>query len=308
MGLSYAKHCEKTHSHTEISYFTASLATVFCLATVIGNVLVCLAIVRDPFRKMKTPFHYFLLSLSGTDLLVGLLFDPTMITVHIREARGTLNKGDLLWAFQMLHMLYFTLGTASVLTLAALAADRYVSVTSPVKYSTKITSKRAIVTSVVIWVVSLGFSLLYFKLGFFLYSFIFANTAVLSTFFILLFTHRSILRHLRKRSNYLRDRRTVESTISEKRESAKKIRNIKKERKVAKALSSVLIAFLASFLPACVIIYLLNFCLSCNCLLVHWLRDIQALFVCLNSAVNPYLYAWRLPHFRKAFLKLLHLK
>ena len=308
MGLSHAKRCNNTHSHTEISYFTASLATVFCLATVIGNVLVCLAIVRDPLRKMKTPFHYFLLSLCGTDLLVGLLLDPTMIVVHIREAHGTLNKGDISWVFQMIHMLHFILSTASVLTLAAIAADRYVTVTSPVKYKTKITSKRAIVTSVVIWVAALGFSLLYFKLGFFLYSFIFANTAVLSTFFILLFTHRSILRHLRKRSNYWQDRRTDESTISEKRESAKKLRNIKKERKVAKALSSVLIAFLASFLPACVIIYLLNFCLSCNCLLVHWLRDIQALFVCLNSAVNPYLYAWRLPHFRKAFLKLLHLK
>ena len=308
MGLSYAKGCANTHSHTEISYFTASLATVFCLATVIGNVLVCLAIVRDPFRNMKAPFHYFLLSLSGTDLLVGLLFDPTMIFVHIREARGTLNKDDISWAFKMLHMLYFTLGTASVLTLAALAADRYVSVTSPVKYKTKITSKRAIVTSVFIWVAALGFSLLYFKLGFFSYSFIFANTAVLITFFILLFTHRSILRDLRKRSKYLKDRRSVESTISEKRESAKKIRKIKKERKVARALSSVLIAFLVSFVPACVIIYLLNFCFSCNCLLVHWLRDIQGLIVSLNSAVNPYLYAWRLPHFRKAFLKLLHLK
>ena len=85
MGLSYAKHCESTHSHTEISYFTASLATVFCLATVIGNVLVCLAIVRDPFRNMKTPFHYFLLSLSGTDLLVGLLLDPIMILVHTEK-------------------------------------------------------------------------------------------------------------------------------------------------------------------------------------------------------------------------------
>ena len=84
----------------------------------------------------------------------------------------------------------------------------------------------------------------------------------------------------------------------------KKIKNIKKERKVAKVLSIVLLTFLASFLPACVIIYLLNFCLSCNCLLVHWLRDIQV----LNSAVNPYLYAWRLPQFRKAFLKLLHLQ
>ena len=308
MAFSDPKRCDNTHSQTELSYFTASLATVFCLATVIGNVLVCLAIVRDPFRKMKTPFNYFLLSLSGTDLLVGLLLDPTMIFVHIREASGTLNNADNLQTSHMVHMLYFILCTASVLTLAALTADRYVSVTSPIKYKTKITSKRAIVTSVVIWVAALGFSLLYFKLGLFLYSFIFANTAVLSTFFILLFTHRSILRHLRKRSNYWRDRRAVENTIPEKQKSAEKIKNIKKERKVAKALSIVLLTFLVSFVPACVIIYLLNFCLSCNCLVVHWLRDIQFLFVLLNSAVNPYLYAWRFPHFRKAFLKILHLQ
>ena len=308
MGLSYAKHCESTHSHTEISYFTASLATVFCLATVIGNVLVCLAIIRDPFRNLKTPFNYFLLSLSGTDLIVGLWLDPTVIYFHIRETRGTINKGDIVKVKKMVHMPYFILGTASVLTLAALTADRYVSVTSPIKYKTKITSKRAIVTSVVIWVAALGFSLLYFKLDFFLYSFIFANTAVLSTFFILLFTHRSILRHLRNRSNYWQDRRAVENTIPEKQKSAKKIKNIKKERKVAKALSIVLLTFLVSFVPACVIIYLLNFCLSCDCLLVHWLRDIQLLLVCLNSAVNPYLYAWRFPQFRKAFLKLLNLK
>ena len=308
MAFSDPKLCANTHLHKEISYFTATLATVFCLATVIGNVLVCLAIMRDPFRKMKTPFHYFLLSLSGTDLLVGLLLDPTMIVVHIREARGTINNADNLQTSHMVHMLYFILGTASVLTLAALAADRYVSVTSPVKYSTKITSKRAIVTSVVIWVVSLGFSLLYFKLGFFLYSFIFANTAVFTTFFILLFVHRSILGRLRERSKFWQDQRAAENTMCEKLQSAKNIKNIKKESKVAKTLSIVLLTFLVSFVPACVIIYLLNFCLSCNCLLVHWLRDIQKLTISLNSAVNPYLYAWRLPQFKKAFLKLLHLQ
>ena len=308
MAFSDPKLCANTHLHKEISYFTATLATVFCLATVIGNVLVCLAIMRDPFRKMKTPFHYFLLSLSGTDLLVGLLLDTTMIVVHIREARGTINNADNLQTSHMVHMLYFILGTASVLTLAALAADRYVLVTSPVKYKTKITSKRAIVTSVVIWVVALGFSLLYFKLGFFLYSFIFANTAVFSTFFILLFVHRSILGRLRERSKFWQDQRAAENTMCEKLQSAKNIKNIKKESKVAKTLSIVLLTFLVSFVPACVIIYLLNFCLSCNCLLVHWLRDIQKLTISLNSAVNPYLYAWRLPQFKKAFLKLLHLQ
>ena len=33
---------------------------------------------------------------------------------------------------------------------------------------------------------------------------------------------------------------------------------------------------------------------------IHWLRDTSFLGVTLNSAINPFLYAWRLPSFRRA--------
>ena len=305
MAFSDEKLCASTHLYTGLSYFAASLAGVFCLITVTGNVLVCLAFVRDPFRNLKTPFHYFLLSLSGTDLLVGLLVNPALTVYAISEAGGMVNIDGII---RTSHLIYFILGTASVLTLAALTADRYVSVASPIKYKTKVSSKRAIITSVSIWVASLGLSFLYFELGFFLYSFIFVNTAIFSTIIILLFVHRATLKLLRERSKFWQNQRAIENTVTAKQKYTKNIKNIKKKQKVTKALSSVLIAFLVSFVPACVIVYLLNFCLSCNCLLVHWLRDIQVLIVSLNSAVNPYLYAWRLPQFRKAFLKLLHLQ
>ena len=82
----------------------------------------------------------------------------------------------------ILHILYFILCTASILILMALTVERYVAVSSPVKYKTMVTSKRAILTSLLIWLAALGFSFAYFQLGFIFYSFIFANTAVLSTF------------------------------------------------------------------------------------------------------------------------------
>ena len=80
------------------------------------------------------------------------------------------------------------------------------------------------------------------------------------------------------------------------------------DSKTVKALMIVLLAFFSSFTPACVIIYLLNFCTGCSCVLIHWLRDLQFLIVLCNSGINPYLYAWRLPQFKRAFYKLLHLK
>ena len=229
--------------------------------------------------------------------------DPVSVVYHISEGLQ-LNIVDI----KILHILYFILSTASILTLAALTADRYVAVASPVKYKTMVTSKRAIVTSVSIWVAALGFSFVYFKLGFIFYSFIFANTAVISTFAVLVFVHTGILKRLRERSKYWRDRRAIESTESDKHQNRNNIKNTKKESKAAKALMIVLLAFFASFTPACVMIYLLNFCSSCNCLMIHWLRDLQFLIVLCNSGINPYLYAWRIPQFKRALMKFLHLE
>ena len=164
-----------------------------------------------------------------------------------------------------------------------------------------VTSKRAILTSLSIWLAALGFSFAYFQLGFIFYSFIFANTVVLSTFGLLIFVHVGILKRLRKR-------RAMESTKSDVQENQKSLIDAKKDSKAAKALMIVLPAFFASFTPVCVMIYLLNFCSGCSCVLIHWLRDLQFLIVLCNSGINPYLYAWRLPQFKRAFYKLLHLK
>ena len=163
-------------------------------------------------------------------------------------------------------------------------------------------------TSLLIWLAALGFSFAYFQLGFIFYSFIFANTAVLSTCGVLIFVHVGILKRLRQRSRYWRKRGEMESTKSDVQENQKTLINAKKDSKAVKALMIVLLAFFASFTPACVMIYLLNFCSGCSCVLIHWLRDLQFLIVLCNSGINPYLYAWRLPQFKRAFYKFLHLK
>lgn len=304
MTLQAPNSCGKVLPPTGLSYFTASFSVFLALITIPGNLLVCIVIIKDPFRNLKTPFHYFLLSLAATDLIVGTLLDPVSAIYHIGEGlqSDTVNM-------KILHMLYFILSTASILTLAALAADRYVAVSTPVKYKTmSVTSKRAIIASVIIWIVAFGFSFVYLKLGFIFYSFIFANTAVICTFAVLLFVHMAIVKRLREREKYWQYRRANDSTESGKLENKNKIIEAKKESKAAKALMVVLFAFFASFTPACIMIYLLNFCTSCSCLMIHWLRDLQFLIVLCNSGINPYLYAWRIPQFKRAFFKLVNIK
>ena len=121
--------CANVPPPTSLSYFTASLSVLLAIITIPGNFLVCLAIIKDPFRNLKTPFNYFLLSLAATDLVVGAIMDSVSVAFHINEALR-LNYVD----FKILHVLYFILSTASILTLAALTVDRYVAVAMPVKY------------------------------------------------------------------------------------------------------------------------------------------------------------------------------
>jgi len=296
-------HCATVHPPTSLSYFTTFFSVLLAVITIPGNFLVCLAIIKDPFRNLKTPFNYFLLSLAATDLAVGAILDPFEVVYHIDEALK-LDVVDI----KIIHTFYFTLSTASILTLAALAMDRYFAVALPVKYKTMVTSKRAIVASVSIWIGALSFSFIYFKLGFIAYSFVFANTAVFTTFLVLIFVHVGILKRLRERSKYWRDQRALNYADPEQQGNRNNIINTKKEGKAAKALMIILLAFFSSLTPACVMIYLLNFCAHCSCLMVHWLRDLKVLIVLCNSGINPYLYAWRLPRFKKAFYKFTHLR
>ena len=48
-------------------------------------------------------------------------------------------------------------------------------------------------------------------------------------------------------------------------------------------------------------IYVINLCSTCSCVLIHWFRDLQYLLILVSSAFNQFLYAWRMDGFRRAF-------
>lgn len=286
---------------TALSFFTGTVSVFLAIATIPGNFLVCLAVLKDPFHELRTPFNYLLFSLAAADLIVGIVMDPISAAFHFGEGL----KLDLL-DIRVLHILYFIVCTASILTLAALSVDRYYAVMTPLRYKTKLTPRRAFLASFVIWVVALSASMAYFKLGFILYSFIFANTSVLFTTAVLCFVYTNIYRRLRMQIKTWGRRQAT--TVEERSKQKQKLQNMKIERKATKSLVLVLLTFILCFTPACVMIYILKFCAKCNCILIHWLRDLQFVIVLLNSGINPFLYAWRMPQFKRALRKFLGLR
>ena len=291
--------CQKVWAPASLSYFSTSISMVLCLLTAPGNLLVCWAILRNPNNDLRMPFTILILNLAIADLIVGAIVDPLSVQYHIQEAlRAPHTKGPI----QALHIGFFISCTASVFCLGGLTLDRYLAITSPLWYRANVSYQRVSLISVMVWLCAVALSLLYLKFGYINYGFIFANTAVLGTIFLLVFCYVGIFRRLRLQ---VRDLDLIHDSKSENRA---KLRAMLWEKKLTKTYFLMLAFFLFCFVPSCAAMYMVNWCCACDCVTVHCLRDTHLLLVLLSSAVNPIIYGWRLLNFRKAFASLVILR
>ena len=198
-----------------------------------------------------------------------------------------------------MHVSFFISCTASLLSLSALALDRYVAITYPLFYRSKLNATRSLLVSAGVWTVSVLLSMIYFAVGYDKFRFVFANTAVVVTFAVLLFTNSKIFKFLRTQV------RQWDNLHDSTEENLAKKQAIKWEKKITKTLVTVLMLFLACYFPSCICIYIINFCANCNCVFIHWVRDIQFVLMLTNSGINPFVYALRLDNFRRAFKNIL---
>ena len=129
--------------------------------------------------------------------------------------------------------------------------------------------------------------------------FIFANTAIAITFVVLSLTNVKIYKYLRYQIY------TWNNWPNNTRENLVMKQSLHRERKTTRTLLVALGLFLACYLPSCVCIYIINSYSTCDCLFIIWARNIQWVLVLANSSVNPFVYAWKLRNFRKAFKSIL---
>ena len=107
---------EEVWPPTELSYLTVILSVTLMVLIILGNGLVCLAIIIDPFKKLQNQFNYFLINLACSDLIVGFVMMPLSIYMPLKEVESRLTPFNL----NLLHFTFFISSTASLLSLAAL--------------------------------------------------------------------------------------------------------------------------------------------------------------------------------------------
>uniref|UniRef100_A0A674D755 D(3) dopamine receptor n=1 Tax=Salmo trutta TaxID=8032 RepID=A0A674D755_SALTR len=133
--------------------YYAMLYSLLILAIVFGNVLVCLAVVRE--RSLQTTTNYLVVSLAVADLLVASLVMPW--AVYLEVVGGA-------WLFSRMYCNVFVtldvmMCTASILNLCAISIDRYTAVVMPVLYNTTHSSrKRVSVMIATVWILAFAVS------------------------------------------------------------------------------------------------------------------------------------------------------
>lgn len=284
--------CEGERAPFELSVTTATLSVILLVVTVPGNILICWAIVKDPNKELRSSFNYLVLNLAIADLITGVITEPSFVVFHVREAL----RYEVMNRVGIVHVPYFITCTASMLSIAALATERYLTVTST--YRRTYSRSRAVWTSVGIWMFSIAASFIYFATGFYTFVFVFANTTVIATLVIITFAYIRIYQSLHAHIEHgetTRGDRMME-------------RRLKYEKKATRSFIFVLFVFICCNVSSCVMIYVILFCDVCACDVIHWLRDFQFLMALVNCSANQFLYAWRMPSFTRAFKVLLTVK
>ncbi|KAM9817725.1 alpha-2C adrenergic receptor [Syngnathus typhle] len=125
----------------------AGLVSFLILFTIVGNVLVVIAVLTS--RALKPPQNLFLVSLASADILVATLVMPFSLA---NELMGYWLFGTI-WCdiYLALDVLFCT---SSIVHLCAISLDRYWSVTQAVEYNLKRTPKRVKGMIVVVWLIS----------------------------------------------------------------------------------------------------------------------------------------------------------
>ncbi|XP_022096903.1 histamine H4 receptor-like [Acanthaster planci] len=301
-----------------VEYLISVILWLICSVTVVGNVLVVLAFIRDRELRLK-PANLFILNLSVSDLLIGLISIPFF---NIWRHTVVWVAGEV--ACKLWSIIDYTATTQSTLAIVLISFDRFMLVSKGLQYRRYITLRLTHILVVASWVFSFSlnsipilcsdivlepwvdygqdcdFAILYhfaYKLTTAVFSFVIPFIC-LSVFNVIVYNN------IRRRSSGFhmgRSFRLNGSTVA--RNVAPQSRGsseYRKHRKAAITLALIVGVFLICWLPwyvyKLVVLIALNETIN---------NDLMNAFVCLlwaNSAINPFLYAVTHPRIRAGLI------
>ncbi|XP_068172312.1 adenosine receptor A1-like [Antennarius striatus] len=295
----------KPRENVDIVYISIELA--IALASVLGNVLVVLVVCVN--RALRDTTFSFIVSLAVADIAVGVLVIPLAIVI-------SLGFNTQFYTCLFLSCLLLIITQNAILSLLAIAIDRYLRVKIPTRYSTLVTQRRAYMAVCLCWILSFLAGLVpmvgwnnhdvqknisissdivcefitVIRMDYMVYFNFFGWVVVPLSIMIALYAE--IFRVIRNQLN-----RRAEATSDGE-------RYYKKELKLAKSLALVMFLFVLCWLPIHIMNCVTFFCPQCY--IPKFVTYTGIIMSHVNSALNPMVYAFRIKRFRVTLIQITH--
>ena len=290
-------------------YPVATCHILIVVVAIIGNLLVCYAILVNKNLR-NNPTNLFIFSLAFSDLLTVTIAVPFDIEGLFLEWHW--KHGEIMCEAWI--TVYLITVPTSILTLLAVSVDRYKSLSDPLnrfRRSRFMTRKRALIISLIIWLYSLLFALLpimgwrtedqfvYESICYFPFPLEYMTLSSSLNFILpLLITCVIYIKiYLIARGQHYNfggaESRKLRSTEEKKLYS----RNVQ----AAKTISIFVGAFFCCWVPYSSISMVATLCESCADHIPIKVRTVLLMFGYLNSALNPFLFAFRNSRFKATY-------
>ncbi|KAI1890610.1 hypothetical protein AGOR_G00155440 [Albula goreensis] len=281
-----------------------TLEVLIAVACCLGNVLVIWAVRAS--GCLQQPAFCFVVSLAVADFLVGAVAIPMAVVVD-RQV-WTSFHGCLLMSCVVMVLIQ-----SSVLSLLAIAVDRHLRVHIPLRYKRIITQRHSWAMVLACWLVAvvLGFIPMVGWYNHQTLAMMDNSTTIVCQFVAVMdfsylvyfnFFGFTLLPLLVMLALYAHIFHSIHKRLREKQaRSADSHAYFAKERRLAKSLLLVLVLFAACWLPLCLM----------NCVaffgkpedIPHAIVYGGILLTHANSAVNPVVYAFKIPKIHQAYLQ-----
>ena len=293
----------RTYRHIELG--SAIMLSILSPVTVISNALLLTAIYRDPLKCFRTPMTYFVAGLAVVDLLTGAIVEPLFAIYYYMDFTDL--KTPPGGAYQLLHRIAGIISTVTItmsfFIVLALSVCQYIAVTYPHQFKEIISKNRVLGFLTVSCVYITTFCMLqftgidhstYLKLHLIIHPTLISVILVIVQ--IMLFT--SFNRHL-QHSNTLRKKSSLNHSI-QKRASYKKRLSERQFTVMTLYLTAILLASASLHI---IVLYIHLFKepeSDVENINIHIGLRISDLMLFIKVAVDIFIYAWRLPSYRRA--------
>ena len=230
-------------------------------------------------RNLKT----LLLSLAVSDLGIGLLAQP-MFVAHVMDSKQNNETNESYNAIHIACLIptnFFTY--ASLFSVTALCADRFLAIYLHLRYQELVTYKRVAAVVVSIWVISALISLIRFFIP---KNIMYVSFVIIISACIITATSLSVKLYLtlRRHINQIQVPQVAQNDQGE---------SVQRKRKSAMASLYVYLVFIVCYLPnICVLITIATN--SEPRIDVNHLQFYTLTLLFLNSTLNPLIYCWKM--------------